>query len=93
MCAALIGKVDWDALHYVYEARENGTQVETLSGDEARISITLLSADFIVLVTDKTSHKSRREVLAAVRGTDVPIYMRHSCGLNSVSSLFESHGE
>ncbi|BCS87771.1 DUF2325 domain-containing protein [Pseudodesulfovibrio sediminis] len=87
MCAALIGNVDWEALFSVYEARESGVQLHILSGDVENFSDTILGADFIVLVTDKTTHKARQDVFNVVRDTDIPIYMRHSCGLNVFPEL------
>jgi hypothetical protein len=40
--------------------------------------------DFVVMFTNKVSHKARKDVLDAVRGRDVPVYMHHSCGVSTL---------
>lgn len=84
MCAALIGGMDRLKREYMNEAKRNGVKLKCYTGKERKISTSLGSVDFVVLFTDKVSHKARKDVLTAVRGKDVPVVMRHS---SSVSTL------
>lgn len=90
MCAALVGGMDRLKRDYMNEARKNGVKLKCYTGKERKISGSLGKVDFVVLFTNKVSHKARKDVLAALRGSDTPIIMRHSCG---VSSLRECLGE
>jgi len=90
MCAALVGGMDRLKRDYMNEAKKNGVKLKCYTGKERKISGSLGSVDFVVLFTNKVSHKARKDVLGALRGKDVPVIMRHSCG---VSSLRECLGE
>jgi len=90
MCAALIGGMDRLKREYMTEAEKSGVKLKCYTGKERSISGSLGNVDFVVLFTNKVSHKARKDVLAALRGTKVPVIMRHSCG---VSTLREALGE
>jgi hypothetical protein len=89
MCAAIIGGMDRLKKEYLIEARKNGIKIKHFTGKERKISKTLGNVDFVVMFTNKVSHKARTEVLDAVRGKDVPVYMHHSCGLSTLRKQFE----
>jgi len=84
MCAALIGGMDRLKKEYVSEAKKNGIKLKHFTGKERKISKTLGNVDFVVMFTNKVSHKARTDVLDALRGTDIPIYMHHSCGISTL---------
>lgn len=84
MCAALIGGMDRLKRDYVNEAKKNGIKLKHYTGKERKISGSLGSVDFVVLFTNKVSHKARKDVLSAARGQDVPVIMHHSCGISSL---------
>lgn len=90
MCAALVGGMDRLKRDYMNEAKKNGVKLKCYTGKERKISGSLGKVDFVVMFTNKVSHKARKDVLMALRGTDTPVIMRHSCG---VSSLRECLGE
>ncbi|ADU63962.1 MAG: DUF2325 domain-containing protein [Pseudodesulfovibrio sp.] len=90
MCAALIGGMDRLKREYMTEAEKSGIRLKCYTGKERSISGSLGNVDFVVLFTNKVSHKARKDVMAALRGTNVPVIMRHSCG---VSTLREALGE
>jgi len=84
MCAALVGGMDRLKRNYIDEAKKNGIKLKCYTGKERTISGSLGNVDFVVLFTNKVSHKARKDVLAAIRGKDVPVIMQHSCGMSSL---------
>ncbi|MFH1914757.1 MAG: DUF2325 domain-containing protein [Pseudomonadota bacterium] len=84
MCAALIGGMDRLKREYMTEAEKSGVKLKCYTGKERSISGSLGNVDFVVLFTNKVSHKARKDVLAALRGTNVPVIMRHSCGISTL---------
>jgi len=90
MCAALIGGMDRLKREYIDEAKRSGVKLKCYTGKERKIGGTLGNVDFVVLFTNKVSHKAKKDVLDAIRGKDVPVLMRHSCG---ISTLREALGE
>lgn len=89
MCAALVGGMDRLKRDYMNEAKRNGVKLKCYTGKERKISGTLGKVDFVVMFTNKVSHKARKDVLSAVRGTDVPVIMRHSCGVSSLRDCLD----
>ncbi|MCJ2164338.1 MULTISPECIES: DUF2325 domain-containing protein [unclassified Pseudodesulfovibrio] len=89
MCAAIIGGMDRLKKEYLTEAKKNGIKIKHFTGKERKISKTLGNVDFVVMFTNKVSHKARTEVLDAVRGKGVPVYMHHSCGLSTLRKQLE----
>ncbi len=90
MCAALVGGMDRLKRDYMNEAKKNGIKLKCYTGKERKISGSLGNVDFVVLFTNKVSHKARKDVLTTLRKTNTPVIQRHSCG---VSSLRECLGE
>lgn len=84
MCAALIGGMDRLKKEYLEEARKSGVKLKHFTGKERKISKELGNVDFVVMFTNKVSHKARKDVLDALRGKDVPVYMHHSCGVSTL---------
>ena len=84
MCAALIGGMDRLKKEYLEEARKSGVKLKHFTGKERKISKELGNVDFVVMFTNKVSHKARKDVLDAMRGRDVPVYMHHSCGVSTL---------
>ena len=92
MCAALVGGMDRLKREYMSEAEKNGIKLKHFTGKERKISKSLGNVDFVVLFTNKVSHKARKDVLDAVRGRDVPVYMEHSCGVSTLRKCLDEAG-
>jgi len=90
MCAALVGGMDRLRRDYMNEAKKNGIKLKCYTGKERKISGSLGNVDFVVLFTNKVSHKARRDVLNSLKSKNIPVIQSHSCG---VSSLRECLGE
>ncbi|MEF2230180.1 MAG: DUF2325 domain-containing protein [Pseudodesulfovibrio sp.] len=84
MCAALIGGMDRLKRDYMNEALSQGVTLKHFTGKERKISGALGSVDFVVLFTNKVSHKARKDVIAAARGMNVPVIQQHSCGVSTL---------
>lgn len=84
MCAALIGGMDRLKRDYINEAKKRGVKLKCYTGKERTISGSMGRVDFVVLFTNKVSHKARKDVLSAVRSSDTPVLMRHSCGVSTL---------
>ncbi|MDD3313710.1 DUF2325 domain-containing protein [Pseudodesulfovibrio sp.] len=89
MCAALIGGMDRLHRDYMNEAEKSGVKLKCFTGKERKISGSLGNVDFVVLFTNKVSHKARKDVLDAVRGRDIPVLMHHSCGVSSLRKCLD----
>ncbi|MBI9081266.1 MAG: DUF2325 domain-containing protein [Pseudodesulfovibrio sp.] len=89
MCAALIGGMDRLKRNYMNEAKRNGVTLKCFTGKERKISVSLGKVDFVVLFTNKVSHKAKNDLLAALRGSDVPVIMRHSCGISTLRKCLD----
>jgi len=89
MCAALVGGMDRLKRDYMNEAKKNGVKLKCYTGKERSISGSLGKVDFVVLFTNKVSHKARKDVLSAIRGKNVPVIMRHSCGISSLRDCLD----
>ncbi|WP_319468869.1 DUF2325 domain-containing protein [uncultured Pseudodesulfovibrio sp.] len=89
MCAALVGGMDRLKRDYMNEAKKNGVKLKCYTGKERSISGSLGKVDFVVLFTNKVSHKARKDVLSAIRGRNVPVIMRHSCGVSTLRDCLD----
>lgn len=92
MCAALIGGMDRLKRDYIDEAKKHGIKLKCYTGKERCIGGSVGSVDFVVLFTNKVSHKARKDILKAVRGKDVPVYMHHSCGVSTLRKCLHDAG-
>ncbi len=70
-------------------SKKNGVKLKCYTGKERSISGSLGKVDFVVLFTNKVSHKARKDVLSAIRGKNVPVIMRHSCGISSLRDCLD----
>lgn len=89
MCAALVGGMDRLKRDYMNEAKKNGVKLKCFTGKERKISGSLGKVDFVVLFTNKVSHKARKDVLNAVRNSNVPVIQSHSCGISSLRDCLD----
>lgn len=88
MCAALVGGMDRLKREYIEEARRFGIKLKCFTGKEQRISNRIGKADFVVLFTDKLSHKARRDVMGKNKGR-TQLYMSHSSGVTSLRKCLQ----
>lgn len=84
MCAALIGGMDRLKRDYMNEAKRQGVKLKVFTGKERNISNHMGKVDFVVVFTNKVSHKARNEVVGALKNSDIPVVMQHSCGISSL---------
>lgn len=92
MCAALVGGMDRLKREYMTEAKKNGVKLKHFTGKERKISRALGNVDFVVMFTNKVSHKARKDVLQAIRGKNVPVFMEHSCGISTLRKCLDEAG-
>ena len=89
MCAALIGGMDRLKRDYMNEAKKNGVKLKCFTGKERKISGSLGKVDFVVLFTNKVSHKARKDVLNSVKGKNIRVIQSHSCGVSSLRDCLD----
>lgn len=89
MCAALIGGMDRLKRDYMNEAKKNGVKLKCFTGKERKISGSLGKVDFVVLFTNKVSHKARKDVLNSVKRKNIPVIQSHSCGVSSLRDCLD----
>ncbi len=84
MCAALIGGMDRLKRDYIDEAKRHGVKLKCFTGKERSIGNTMGNVDFVVMFTNKVSHKAKRDIVKALKSKETPIYMHHSCGVSTL---------
>ncbi|XPV75922.1 MAG: DUF2325 domain-containing protein [Desulfovibrio sp.] len=84
MCAALIGGMDRLKRNYINEAKKAGIKLKCFTGKERSFDGKIGNVDFVVLFTNKVSHKARKEIMGQFKNTDTPVYMHHSCGISTL---------
>lgn len=89
MCAALVGGMDRLKREYMNEAKRRGVKLKCYTGKERTISGSLGNVDLVVMFTNKVSHKARKDVLTATRSKDIPVVMKHSCGISTLRDCLE----
>lgn len=89
MCAALIGGMDRLKRDYIDEAKRHGIKLKCYTGKERNITGSVGNVDFVVLFTNKVSHKARNGIVKHLKGSDVPIHMHHSCGVSTLRKCLD----
>lgn len=81
MCIALIGGMDRLGRCYLMEAERVGISLKVFNGPEARLTSRMGKVDGMVIFTNKVSHRARREAMGMAMSRNIPVYLRHSCGV------------
>ena len=81
MCVALIGGMDRLERHYINEAERFGVELKVFTKFEANIALKIKNVDALVILTNKVSHKLRKKTMDIAKAGNIPVLMRHSCGI------------
>ncbi|HBG07118.1 MAG: hypothetical protein A2075_14420 [Geobacteraceae bacterium GWC2_58_44] len=81
MCIALIGGMDRLEKHYREEAERAGMSLQVFSRSETNIAAKLKKADFMVIFTNKVSHRVKVEAMQVAKAQGIPVFMHHACGV------------
>ena len=81
MCVALIGGMDRLERHYINEAERFGVELKVFTKFEANIALKIKNVDALVILTNKVSHGARKEAMDIAKAGNIPVLMRHSCGI------------
>jgi hypothetical protein len=81
MSVVLVGGMDRLERHYVSEAEKLGINLSVHTNRSSHLSSRVMSADAVVVFTNKVSHRLRKEVMKRARSGGVPVYHYHSCGV------------
>jgi hypothetical protein len=84
MCVALIGGMDRLERDYENEAERHGVDLRVFTKSRAGLATRLKSVDAMVVFTGKTSHRIKNEAIGAAKANNIPVLMRHSCGVCSL---------
>lgn len=77
----LIGGMDRLEWHYIREAESRDIELRVFNRFQARMGSKIGDVQAMILFTNKVSHTARREVIAMAKGVNIPVLMRHSCGV------------
>lgn len=66
---------------YVMEAERVGISLKVFNGPEARLTSRMGNVDAMVIFTNKVSHRARWEAMGVAKSRNIPVYLRHSCGV------------
>lgn len=81
MCVALIGGMDRLERNYITEAEKLGIDLKVFTKPEIEMASKIRNVDALVIFTNKVSHKAKREAMNVARAKNIPVFMRHSCGI------------
>jgi hypothetical protein len=81
MCIALIGGMDRLERRYLLEGERAGVSLKVFNGTETRLASRIGDVDAMVIFTNKVSHTARREAVGVAKSRNIPVYLRHSCGV------------
>lgn len=86
MCVALIGGMDRLDKHYMEAAKQAGISLQIFTRAQTNIAAKLKKADFMVIFTNKISHRAKSEAMNAAKAFGIPVVMHHSCGVCTLRS-------
>lgn len=75
--------------HYVEEAGKCGVSLKVFNECPARLFARIGNAGGLILLTNKVSHRARREALNAARSRRIPLLMCRSCGICTFRNCLE----
>ena len=81
MCVALVGGMDRLERHYINEAERFGVELKVFTKFEVNIALKIKNVDALVILTNKVSHGARKEAMDIAKAGNIPVLMRHSCGI------------
>lgn len=81
MCVAVIGGMDRLERNYITEAEKLGIDLKVFTKPETEMASKIRNVDALVIFTNKVSHKAKREAMNVARAKNIPVFMRHSCGI------------
>ncbi|MBE0569422.1 MAG: DUF2325 domain-containing protein [Deltaproteobacteria bacterium] len=81
MSVALVGGMDRLSSHYVDEADRLGIRLTVFNVSRPGMAEKIRNVDALVVFTNKISHESRGQALRAARARNIPVVLRHSCGI------------
>ena len=58
-----------------------GVSLNVFNGTETRLASRVGDVDAMVIFTNKVSHIARREAVGVAKSRNIPVHMRHSCGV------------
>lgn len=88
MCAVLIGGMDRLKRDYMSAAKKHGVKLVCYNGAECSLEAKLGSPDMLIMFTNMISHEARKKVMSVSKSQNIPLQMRHSCGVSSLRSCF-----
>jgi hypothetical protein len=88
MCVALIGGMDRLERHYMNEAQRFGIELKVFTKSVADMTSKIMHVDAVVILTNKISHKAKREVMNIAKAKNIPVFMYHSCGVCTLRDCF-----
>lgn len=81
MCIALIDGMDRLERNYMNEAERFGIDLRVFTKPENNMAPKIKNVDAIIIFTNKVSHKARKDVMNIAKMKNIPVIMRHSCGV------------
>jgi hypothetical protein len=88
MSIALVGGIDRLERHYISEAEKFGISLKVFTKSESEITSKIKHMDAVVIFTNKVSHRAKNEAMAVANNNNIPVLMRHSCGICSLRDCF-----
>lgn len=55
--------------------------LKVFNGPEAQLKSRMGNVDAMVIFTNKVSHRAKREAMGVAKSRNIPVYLRHSCGV------------
>lgn len=81
MCIAVIGGMDRLERDYINEAEKFGIRLKVYTKPETNITSKIKNVDWLVIFTNKVSHRAKKEAMGIAKSRNIPVLMCHSCGI------------
>lgn len=90
MCIAVIGGMDRLKQEYINNAQKFGIQLKIFTAFESNLKKKIGQTDMVIILSNKISHKAKREAMNAIKKGGIPFMLHHACGISSFNVLLSN---
>lgn len=87
MCIAVIGGMDRLEQEYINNAKKFEISLKVFTKFESTLSKKIGQVDWVIIFTNKVSHKAKREAMQTIRKRNIPFILHHTCGISSFNTI------
>ncbi|MCL0037677.1 DUF2325 domain-containing protein [Thermodesulfovibrionales bacterium] len=88
MCIALIGGMCRLERQYINEAEKFGFGLKVFTKPETGLKGKVKNVDAMVIITNKVSHRTKKDAMTIAKDRKIPVFLYHSCGICTLRNCF-----